>query len=242
MRVLIILSEATHIQGRDGINRETGYWLEEFALPYQYLTQRGIDITVATPTGKLPVPDPASLDVDEAGACKNWEHPDQFQYGLRLHRRLTDKQTFTSLSDLSSADLHAYNGVFVPGGYAPMVDLASDKSVGRVLWHFHRRRLPTALFCHGPIALLSTRETQEGFAYEGYAVTAFSEEEEADTELGQVIVQDAQAALTQAGCRYRKGGNWSSFIVEDRELVTGQNTQSTHAVMQTLHALLEEAS
>ncbi|SBR45810.1 MULTISPECIES: type 1 glutamine amidotransferase domain-containing protein [unclassified Halomonas] len=241
MRVLIILSEATHIQGSDGLNRETGYWLEEFALPYQYLTQRGIDITVATPTGKLPVPDPASLDVDGAGECKNWEQPDQFQYGLQLHRLFKDERMFASLADLSSTDLNAYKGVFVPGGYAPMVDLASNKSVGRVLWHFHCRGLPTALFCHGPIALLSTGRTQKGFAYEGYAVTAFSQQEEADTELGRVIVQDAPTALTQAGCLYRNGGSWSSFTVKDRELVTGQNTQSTHAVMQTFYTLLKEA-
>lgn len=33
-------------------------------------------------------------------------------------------------------------GVFVPGGHAPMQDLGTDKSLGRILEHFHAALKP----------------------------------------------------------------------------------------------------
>jgi len=236
----MILSETYQIQGTDGIIRNTGYWLEEFALPYKYFSENGIDITVATPSGKDPMPDPASTEVNSVGVCKNWENPEQFKYALQLHHKLIAEHSIYSLMGLTESTLELYDGVFVPGGYAPMVDLAKNKDVGRVLWYFHRHNLPTALFCHGPIAILSTKETPRGFAYRGYKITAFSSAEEADTDLGKYLAPDAQTALSQAGCLYQKGEKWTSFITRDRELITGQNTQSTHDVMLSFLQALKE--
>jgi putative intracellular protease/amidase len=45
-------------------------------------------------------------------------------------------------------------GIFVPGGHAPMVDLVKDKDPGTILRNFHESGRPTALICHGPMALL----------------------------------------------------------------------------------------
>ena len=242
MRILMILSEATVIEGVDGTTYDTGYWLEEFAIPYKYFLEQGYELSVATPTGKVPVPDPASTEVDSAGRCKNWETPRNFEYGLELHEQLVSDETIHSLTNLFESDLNKYDGVFVPGGYAPMVDLSKDAEVGRILWHFHRRNMPTGLFCHGPIALLSTTYTPEGFAYSGYKVTSFSTTEEQDTDFGRALKEDAQTLLTEAGCLYEKGKDWSSHTVRDRELITGQNTQSTHAVMTGFVSMFERGS
>lgn len=242
MRILIVLSEATTIKVADGTVRDTGYWLEEFAIPYKYFLEQGNEVSVATPTGKDPVPDPASTEMDAAGQCKNWEDPAHFDYGVALHKKLVSDGAILSLKNLSDTDLYKFDGVFVPGGYAPMVDLSKDSEVGRVLLHFHLRNKPTGLFCHGPIALLSTATTSGGFAYSGYRVTSFSTSEEQDTELGRAIKDDAEVLLTGAGCLFQKGSDWTSHTVIDRELITGQNTQSTHAVMRGFVSLFEGAA
>lgn len=242
MKVLIVLSEASNIQGTDGVTHKTGYWLEEFATPYHFLVERDVMITVATPTGKLPVPDPSSTDVDDSGVCRNWEKPEHFQYGMDLHNHLVNSDGIVSLTSLMEKGLDGYYGIFIPGGYAPMVDLYNDTSVGQALWHFHRRKLPTALFCHGTIALLSTTVTPEGFAYEGYETTCFSTSEEKETDLGKILFDDAQKLLTKSGCVYRKGDDWSSYTVRDRELITGQNTQSTMTVVSEFYDSLLEVT
>src|SRR5262249_36556865 len=93
--------------------------------------------------------------------------------------------------------LDEYAGVFVPGGQAPVVDLMQDPQMGEILRYFHEQAKPTALLCHGPIALVSAmtrargfraaliggneakaRELAEGWQYTGYGMTIFSASEE----------------------------------------------------------------
>ena len=49
-----------------------------------------------------------------------------------------------------------FDAIYIPGGHAPMQDLLTDKQLGKVLTAFHKAGKPTALVCHGPIALMST--------------------------------------------------------------------------------------
>ena len=57
-----------------------------------------------------------------------------------------------------------YAGVFVPGGQAPVVDLMQDPDVGEILRHFHQHSKPTALLCHGPIAVVAAMPHAREFA------------------------------------------------------------------------------
>jgi len=54
-------------------------------------------------------------------------------------------------------DLQRYAGLLIPGGHAPLIDLANNPEVGALLRHFHQAGKPTAAICHGPIALLSAQ-------------------------------------------------------------------------------------
>ena len=51
-------------------------------------------------------------------------------------------------------------GTLDVAGHAPMMDMPTDKALGRILLHFHRKQKPTALICHAPVALLATREVR----------------------------------------------------------------------------------
>ena len=61
---------------------------------------------------------------------------------------------------LSSPDLVIQVGTLDAAGHAPMMDMPTDKALGRILLHFHRKQKPTALICHAPVALLATREVR----------------------------------------------------------------------------------
>ena len=43
---------------------KTGLWIEEFATPYYYLTDRGMKVDIASPKGGLPPIDPKSSSPD----------------------------------------------------------------------------------------------------------------------------------------------------------------------------------
>jgi len=60
-----------------------------------------------------------------------------------------------SLRAIIEEGLDKYAGVFVPGGHAPVTDLVQDPDLGVILRRFHDRSWPTALLCHGPIAVIA---------------------------------------------------------------------------------------
>jgi putative intracellular protease/amidase len=74
-----------------------------------------------------------------------------------------------SLADVASKiDTSSYVGLVVPGGHAPMSDLAFNPDLGRIVQHFHDAKKPIGLICHGPVALMSTfAATKEAEAVDG---------------------------------------------------------------------------
>jgi putative intracellular protease/amidase len=130
-----------------------------------------------------------------------------------------------------------------------MQDLLKDKSLGELLTDFHNKNKTTGMTCHGTIALLSAIPDARGYVamlesgkraepaanwiYKGYKMTAFTddEEEQAKGFLGgghmKLFPQDG---LVAAGGDFVEGKPWSENVVEDRELISGQNPQSAKAV------------
>src|SRR5918911_2002726 len=61
--VLHVLSAARVWTLKDGSKHPTGFWAEEFVVPYTLFTQAGWKVTVCTPGGKQPVVDHLSLSL-----------------------------------------------------------------------------------------------------------------------------------------------------------------------------------
>jgi putative intracellular protease/amidase len=138
-----------------------------------------------------------------------------------------------ALSSLTDADLDQFDAVFVPGGHGPMVDLSGNPDAGRLLAALHRKSAPIAALCHGPAALLSAPERPDGlWLFDGYRMTAFSDEEEVQTEAGLLgMAWLLDVALMNAGAVFDDGpAAWDSHVVVDRNLITGQNPGSTEAI------------
>ena len=151
------------------------------------------------------------------------------------HRKLLEIPGFqhpVALSSLSDAELGEFDAVFAPGGHGPMVDLADNPDVGRLLLALHRRHAPIAALCHGPAILLSAPERADGlWLFDGYRMTSFTDEEEDQTETGRLgMAWLLDVALKNAGAVFDDGPSaWISHVVVDRNLITGQNPGSTEA-------------
>ena len=136
-----------------------------------------------------------------------------------------------ALSSLTDAELGELNAVFAPGGHGPMVDLADNPDVGRLLTALQARRAPIAALCHGPAILLSAPERADGlWLFDGYRMTSFTDEEEDQAEAGLGMEWLLDVALKNAGAVFDDGPSaWISHVVVDRNLITGQNPGSTEA-------------
>jgi putative intracellular protease/amidase len=137
-----------------------------------------------------------------------------------------------ALSSLTDAELGEFDAVFAPGGHGPMVDLADNPDVGRMLAALQAKRAPIAALCHGPAMLLAAPERADGlWLFDGYRMTSFTDEEEDQTEVGRLGMEWLlDVALKNAGAVFDDGPSaWISHVVVDRNLITGQNPGSTEA-------------
>jgi putative intracellular protease/amidase len=137
------------------------------------------------------------------------------------------------LADFSDDDIRSFDAVFVPGGHGPMVDLADNADVARVLALLQDKNATIGALCHGPAVLLSAPARPDGqWLFDGYRLTSFTDEEEDQTRVGKLGLRwYLEGALKNAGAVFDDAtAAWTSHVVVDRNLVTGQNPQSADAV------------
>lgn len=138
-----------------------------------------------------------------------------------------------ALSAMSDEEMAGFDAVFVPGGHGPMVDLADNPDVTRLLQILHRKGATVAALCHGPAALLAAGGRDDGeWLFEGFRLTSFTDEEEDQTATGKLGMSwYLDTALKNAGAVFDDApAAWVSHVVVDRNLITGQNPGSSESV------------
>lgn len=237
-KVLIIMSDASSFPlyktGAEGktIQQPSGYFLMELAKPLSRLLEEGYEVTFASPEGKEPTPDPLSLSL-AAFAGNFYERKRETELIERMKRENGFSRP-KKFSEISDDELKSYQGVFIPGGHAPLSDLGDNPELGRILKHFHAEYKPTASLCHGPYAFLSTKYAgDKEFAYKGYKITSWSDAEEKFME--KVVfrgeVTKVASSLQEAGAEMVEGvATALGKITVDRELVTADNPMGADAL------------
>ncbi|MDC7684802.1 type 1 glutamine amidotransferase domain-containing protein [Asticcacaulis sp. BYS171W] len=256
-KVLIIGSNATRIEVQGGGTGATGQYLNETVVPALALIEAGYEVVLATPNGTQPHIDEASDSADHFGGdVAAYERARTFFY---TDPAMTKVRTLRSVI---AEGLDAYAGVFVPGGQGPVVDLMQDADTGEILRHFHDRQKPTALLCHGPVAVVSAMsnardfraalidsdtpkaaELAKGWPYAGYRMTVFSNSEEKVVEdhiLHAKLYFNMVDALNTAGAEViTTATDFEPNVIVDRELITGQNPRSDHPIAKAFVTALD---
>lgn len=224
-KILFVISGATYLVLRDGTRYATGYWAEEFARPYKTFTDAGHEVVVATPNGVTPNVDMMSLRPSMAGGE---------QSALELEAIIRSAETMRRPLQLSDVRLEDYDAVYLPGGHGPMQDLCVDADVGRILTAQLASGKPLAIVCHAPAAILATR-IHGVSPFKGYRLTCFTNDEEAAVGLADKTVWLLEDELKdKVGIQFTRDDIWKPYIVEDRNLFTGQNPQSAEALAERL--------
>ena len=248
--VLVVLSDADHMDLQHGKTYPTGFFINELMQPVEAFTKDGDTITFATPNGEAPSLDQNSATKDFFGGDAAALQRAQTELAaLKLTSRT--ESPVISLSRVAQIGYDHYDAIYVPGGHAPMQDLISNPDMGKLLAYFHAHNKITALDCHAPIALLSTMPHVDrfvaelaatgkatpspGWIYANYHVTVFANSEEAVATKyylkGNQMKFWPQNALTAAGANVSvKDPAFTPQIVTDRELITGQNPASAPLV------------
>ena len=215
MKVLMVLTSHDTL-GNTG--RKTGFWLEELAVPYYAFKEAGAEIVLASPKGGNPPLDPKSNEPD-------------FQTEL-THRFEADADAMAQLATtvrLDSVSQADFDTVFYPGGHGPLWDLAEDKHSIALIESFFAAGKNVAFVCHAPGVLRHVKTPEGKPLVEGRKVTGFTNTEEEAVGLTHVVPFLVEDELIAKGGIYSKGADWSSYVVTDGLLITGQNPTSSAA-------------
>lgn len=228
-KILFLMSAADHWTLADGTKHPTGYWAEEFAAPYEVFTSAGHEVAVASPGAGMPTVDERSLTEEANGG----------QEAVRRIRDVLDRaEPLRHPRSPAQVDLSEFGAVFVPGGHGPMEDLAVDAESGRLLDDALAAGVPLGVVCHGPAALLATRERDGSSPFQGYRVTAFSNAEEAQAGFADRAPWLLEDRLVQMGLDYREGAPWEPHVEVDRTVHTGQNPASARPLAEKMLAAI----
>ncbi|OED42638.1 dimethylallyltransferase [Endozoicomonas sp. (ex Bugula neritina AB1)] len=221
MKILFVLTSHNAL-GDTG--NKTGFWIEEFAAPYYAFKDAGAEVTLSSPAGGQPPIDPSSELPDfQTNSTRRFDHDSEARQIL---------STTLKLSEISASD---YDAVFYPGGHGPLWDLTNDRTSIALIEAFIEQKKPVSAVCHASAVLLGANENGESLL-KGKKVTGFSNSEEEAVGLTNIVPFLLEDELGNQGGIYSKGDDWSSYIVEDGLLITGQNPGSSEAVAEAVLA------
>ena len=254
IKVLVYTSSATQIPLKENKKHNVGVFLGELVEPVIPIIMAGHQLEFVSPDGKTCVIDKASYKLSNWGFSKSeMEHAKHF-YETKLQE--LGIGTPQKLSDLlaDKEKLNSYDVLFIPGGHAPMTDVLHrnwflnndyNPETGQLLLHFHNNKKITAAICHGSAALAAAPKIDGKWIYEGYNMTCVSMAAERLTEdipffnIGGHMPDYPVHILKRLGGVVHTKMLSKSNIVEDRELITGQDPYSAKELGDKLLAKIE---
>jgi putative intracellular protease/amidase len=227
-RVLIVVSNPTTATT---VGWPVGFWGAELTHPYYELTERGVQVTIASPNGGKVEMDALSDPRDPS----KWSANDLITMGfVNTPELMALLESTPKLADVKLDDYHA---LMVAGGLAPMFTYRENEDLKRTILHFYEQEKPIGIYCHGTSALADLKLSDGSYLVAGKTVTGFAniEEDYSDSFVGKkVMPYRIEDVLRERGANYIQGGLFKEFVVRDGGLITGQQQYSGRKVAQAI--------
>ncbi|KAJ2983131.1 hypothetical protein NQ176_g905 [Zarea fungicola] len=210
-KILVVL---TNIGVIPATGKPTGWDLACLALPHSVLQEK-VDFTFASPQGGLAPVDPASVE-------RATDHISKSFYSEKkgLWENTTPVARFIGRAG-------EFDGVLYPGGHGSMFDLASDNSSIQLIEEFWKAEKLVSGIGHGSIAFRLVKKSNGEPLFMGHCVAVFSDEEEKLLNMAEYIPYSLETTVKENGGNVVPAAQaWSSRVISDGKLVTGQNSAS----------------
>jgi len=213
-----------------------GFWAAELTHPMRVFQEAGYEIElVSTEGGKLEM-DGYSNPTDASGYSAHdiislgYMQKPEFNAMLENTRKLTD------------VNPDDYVAIFLVGGQGPMYTFKGNKELEKLFVSFYEAGKPSAAVCHSTTLLLEAKKSNGELLVAGKSWTGFAdaEEEYADQAVGMKIQPyriEAEARKLQ-DTTFKVASPFTSFAIQDGNLITGQQQNSGAAAAEMVVELL----
>jgi putative intracellular protease/amidase len=213
-----------------------GFWAAELIHPYDALTRKGYEVTIASPNGGRVALDAYSDPRDSSGYSKDDTLSLQYLNTPEFARLL---ENTPSVANLKAED---FDAILVVGGQSPMFTFKGAVALQRLFLDFYNKGKVSAALCHGTSLLLYLQDANGAPFVKGKTMTGFanSEEDFADQAVGQKLmpfrIEDEARKL---GAHFIVAPAFQPHAVRDGCLITGQQQHSGGEVAKLVLEALE---
>ena len=202
--------------------KKTGYELTELARPYYVFKANGFEVDVASPRGGIP---PAVIDKDDMGS---------FDYAF-LNDSTAQRKVNHTIA-IAEVRPEEYKGVYFVGGKGAMYDFPEDASIQQIVQTYDDEGKIIGAVCHGPAALVNVVQKNGDLYLAGKKVCGFTNEEELFLipEAASLFPFLLQSKLVAQGGSFEEGHRYLNNVIQDGNLITGQNPWSTWSVAEAM--------
>jgi len=222
MKHILFIVTSTNVTGTE--KHAAGYEFSEIADPYFEFTKKGCIVDFASILGGKP---------PFVGYDSSQKNSRDFKEGNGFKR-------LNFSHKLNDVNIDAYDAIFFPGGLGLMTDMVDNPLVKETIKKFYESGRVVGAVCHGPTALLNVILSDGSNLLEGKKINSFTkaEEEKDKHTLGDVIPFMLDEELIKQGAIFSHTTPFESYVITDRNLVTGQNPASASGVAHEMMKLL----
>ena len=201
-----------------------GFWAAELTHPLHVFQEAGYEVELASTKGGKIVMDGYSNPTDESGYSAH----DVISLGyMQLDWFNKMLENTKSLNEVNYND---YDAIFLVGGQGPMYTFKGNEDLQKLFAIFYESGKPSAAVCHSATLLLDAKKSDGKLIVDGKTWTGFAnaEEEYADKAVGQKIqpywIEEEAQKLPNT--TFKVAAPFSSYAIEDGNLITGQQQNS----------------
>jgi putative intracellular protease/amidase len=225
-----------------GVSKQTGwpigFWGAELTHPLHVFQEAGYEVELASTEGGKIVMDGYSNPTDASG----YSAGDVITLGYM--QQAWFNTMLENTKKLSDVDPKNYDAIFLVGGQGPMYTFKGNKNLQQLFAAFYESGKPSAAVCHSVTLLLETKKSNGDLLVKGKTWTGFANAEEdfADQAVGMKIqpyrIEDEARKLS--GTTFKVAAPFSSYAIQDGNLITGQQQNSGAAAAEMVVSLLNK--
>ncbi len=209
-----------------------GFWAAELTHPLRVFQEAGYEVElVSTEGGKLMM-DTYSNPTDASG----YSAGDVISLGYMQQKWFNDMLDNTR--KMTAVNPNDYVAIFLVGGQGPMYTYKGNKDLEKLFAAFYETGKPSAAVCHSTTLLLDAKKSNGELIVKGKTWTGFADAEEdfADQAVGQKIqpYRIETEAKKINGTTFKVATPFSSYAIQDGNLITGQQQNSGAAAAELL--------
>lgn len=206
----------------------TGLWLTELTHFYDVAQAAGYEMDFVSPQGGAIPLDERSLKpvyMDQSAKA----HLADPQFILRL-------KTTLAATAIEPSD---YKAIYYTGGHGTMWDFPNNLALKHISEKIYQQGGVVSAVCHGVGGLLALQDAHGQSLIADRTVTGFANIEETLSGVKSQVPFSLQDGLIARGAKYQRAFlPFTSYVVSDDRIITGQNPQSSKEIAQAVVARL----